>query len=238
MRALEEILGLPEESLVMLLGPRRPRGRWLKRVPGALTYREVCPVHASLGDLLQKIENPVDGQLATLSHHEYYTVGPFREERGAHSRMVVRALSDGVDRFVAIHHNPHGMLPDGWRVEYARAGRVRTDERAGLIALEVLFDRPLTSGETYVLEYSFWYERPGPAAVEYHRGFRFPAREYLLQVRFDPAAVPPRCYRTFRPDIGAAVEDVRELRPDNWHSVHLMELDARPGVHGVRWEWH
>ncbi|MCI0689357.1 MAG: hypothetical protein L0Y54_19295 [Sporichthyaceae bacterium] len=36
-RELEDILGLPADSLVTLLGPRRPRGRWLQRAADSAT---------------------------------------------------------------------------------------------------------------------------------------------------------------------------------------------------------
>ncbi|WP_283137667.1 hypothetical protein [Rhizohabitans arisaemae] len=237
-RAIEEILELQPDSLVTLIGPRRPRGRWLGHVPGSLTYREICPVYTGLSDLLEKINNPVDGQLETLSHHERYMVGSRREELAARSRVVFRARQDGVDRYVAIHHNENlAAAPDGFTSDFCRVGRVRADPAAGLTAVELIFDHPLAEGETYLVEYEFSYKSGGPEAAQYVRGFRFPTREYLLQVRFDKAAVPPRCYQIWQPNVGTPPVDRSELRLNNWNSVHIFEFESQPGVHGIRWEW-
>lgn len=236
-RALEEILGLPDSSLIALLGPRRPRGRWLGHVPGALTYRDICPVYPGLRDLLGEIQNPVDGQLETLSHHEVFTVGPDRGERSARSRIVFRARRDGVDRHVAIHHCEGGPPPDGFTSELCRVGRVRVGAADGLTAAELIFDHPLAEGETYVVEYEFSCDGGQPEARRYVRGFRFPTREYLLQVQFSPEATPKRCYRIWQPNVGTSSIDRDELRLNNWDSVHLVELGFQPGVYGIRWEW-
>src|SRR5882757_8664300 len=40
---LERILGLPASSLVALLGPRRPRGRWLDHSPGGIASHRLWP---------------------------------------------------------------------------------------------------------------------------------------------------------------------------------------------------
>jgi hypothetical protein len=235
--ALEEILGLPPNALIALLGPRRPRGRWLSHVPGALTYGDICPVYPGLRDLLGEMKNPVDGQLETLSHHEVFTVGPDHRERSARSRIVFRARRDGVDRHVAIHHCEGGPPPDGFSSELCRVGRVRVGAADGLTAVELLFDHPLVAGETYVVEYEFTCGGGQPEARRYVRGFRFPTREYLLQVRFAPEATPRRCFRIWQPNVGAVCTDRHELRLNKWDSVHLLEHGVQPGVYGIRWEW-
>lgn len=236
-RALEEILDLPPDSLVALLGPPRPRGRWVRTVPGALSYDDVSPVPESVGRLLGQIENTADGQLEWLSCHERFQAGPDRAERSIHTRLVFRARTDGVDRHVAVHHNELGRLPDLHHSSYCRTGRLRTDPDAGVTAVELLFERPLRRGETHVVEYEFGYGAGGPQATYYHRWFRFPAHEYVLQVQFDPAALPTRCYRAWQPNTTAPATDVEELRLTGWDQVHLAEVEVRPGVHGIRWEW-
>ncbi len=54
-RELESILGLPADSLVALLGPRRPRGRWLAHDPGAIRQQ--------LRDLVESLD---DDELPTV----------------------------------------------------------------------------------------------------------------------------------------------------------------------------
>ncbi|MBA8952494.1 multiprotein-bridging factor 1 family protein [Actinomadura namibiensis] len=236
-RALEQILGVPEDSLVSRLGPPRPRGRWVRHVPGALPYREVCPVHASVDRLLEQIDGPGDGRLEWLSCHERFRVGPDRREVGVRTRLVLRALADGVDRHVALHYNELGLLPELRGTAYCRAGRTRTDRADGVTAVELLFERPLERGETTVVEYEFGYGEDAPLTTFYRRWFRFPAHDYLLQVQFDAAALPARCYRDWQPNVSTEPTDLQELRLTGSHTAHLADVDIRPGVHGVRWEW-
>ncbi|ACY98008.1 MULTISPECIES: hypothetical protein [Thermomonospora] len=236
--ALEEILELPAGALIGLLGPRRPRGRWLSHASGdALSPRDVCPAYSGLRDLLGELAVPLDDQLETLSHHEIFTVGPDRGERSARSRIVFRARRDGVDRHVAIHHCQGGPPPEDFSSELCRVGRRRISRDDGLAAVELLFDRPLAAGETYVVEYEFRCGDGRPEVRRYVRGFRFPTREYLLQVRFADGATPRRCFRVWQPTVGAACTDRQELRLTTWNSVHLLEHGMRPGMYGIRWEW-
>ncbi|MBW1601161.1 helix-turn-helix transcriptional regulator [Streptomyces sp. JJ66] len=236
-RALEQILGLPRAYLVARLGPPRPRGRWVRHIPGALSYRDLCRVPGSVGRLLGQIEQTADGQLEWLGCHERFRAGPDREERSVHTRLVFRARADGVDRHVVLHHNERGQLPDLHHCAYCRMGRVRTDPATGVTAVELLFERPLQRGETYVIEYEFGYREVAPPANFYQRWFRFPAHTYLLQVEFDPAALPTRCYRAWQPNVSTPAKDLTELRLTSWHTVHLADTLIRPGVHGIRWEW-
>ncbi|WP_020673923.1 hypothetical protein [Amycolatopsis nigrescens] len=236
--ALEDILELPHNSLITLLGPRRPRGRWLGHVPGSLPLDQVCPVHSSVATLLDRIQHRADGELAWLSHHDRIEIGPDREESSIHGHVVFEARRAGVDRYVAIYHSEHSqLLPDIHLATQCRIGRVREDRSAGLIAAELLFERPLAAGETYVLEYEFTYSSGGPRAADYHRGLRFPVRNYLLQIQFDPAAVPTRCYRIWQPNIRTPWADLAELSVTRWRTTHLVQVDAQPGGHGIRWEW-
>ncbi|MFC6885618.1 MULTISPECIES: helix-turn-helix domain-containing protein [Actinomadura] len=236
-RALEQILNVPQDSLVTRLGPPRPRGRWVRHVPGALPYRDLCEVSGSVDRLLGQIAPPSDGQLEWLSCHERMFVGPDREERGIHTRLVLRARADGVDRHVAVHYNERGRLADLAQTAYCRVGRMRTDPGSGVSAAELLFERSLERGETYVVEYEFGHEEHGPLSSTYRRWFRFPVREFVLQVHFDPAALPARCYRDWQPNVSTPASDVQELRLTGWHTVHMADVDLRPGVHGIRWEW-
>ena len=48
MRELEDILGLPGDSLIALLGPRRPRGRWLAQPRVTVTAQATDPVRVRL----------------------------------------------------------------------------------------------------------------------------------------------------------------------------------------------
>ncbi|HWG99528.1 MAG TPA: hypothetical protein VNV66_09435 [Pilimelia sp.] len=235
--ALEEILGVPRDGLVALLGPPRPRGRWVGRIPGAMSFRDVTQIHDSIDLLLNKIERPADGRLRWRSVDECLTVGEDRAERSIRTRIVFEALVDGVDRHVALHHNDLGVVPDVRRASWCRMGRIGVDESTGVCAMELLFDHPLRRGETYVVEYEFGHSTQAPLATMYQRYFRFPTHDYLLQVRFDPGAVPARIHQTWQRNAHSPRLDVRELRPSHWQAVHLAARNVAPGVHGIRWEW-
>ena len=230
-RGLEVVLGLPRHSLLTLLKPAAERsfGPWP-------TVEELCP-EPGVRDLLDEIGERGGRQLTGLSLHDQHTIGRRRELCEARSRAVFQAQQRGVDRWVAVYHHPQGVLPTSRTARGCRFGRVRMDESSGLIAAELLFDRPLARGETYLLEYGFGFDEKGPPVTEEGRGFRAPQHEFLIEVRFHPDALPARCYRTWRPDANTALKDTADLRLSSYHSVHFIEFGVTAGYHGIRWEW-
>ena len=109
-RALEEILQLPDESLIRLLsqdderaGNQRPSGR---------SYRSLVEASGALEQLLTELETPLDGGLHTLGLHERVRIGTHRELLAREAHHIVRAHRDGTDRFVAVHHGDPGCTPD------------------------------------------------------------------------------------------------------------------------------
>lgn len=144
-RALEEILQLPEESLIRLLAEadtetsqRRPAGR---------SYRAHLAASGVLDGLLAELGHPApDGGVHTLGHHERIRIGSRRELAGRESHLIVRAHRDGVDRFVAVHYGDPGCVPARMSVhalENCRTGRVRTHQETGVLVTELLFDTRL-----------------------------------------------------------------------------------------------
>ncbi|MFM9592280.1 hypothetical protein ACKI1J_21405 [Streptomyces scabiei] len=237
-RALEEILQLPDESLIRLLvradeqpGPERAAGR---------SYRSVVEASGVLERLFDELRMPLDGGVHTVGHHERVRVGAGRELLGRESQHIVRAHRDGVDRYVAVHHGDPGCAPEriGVRaLENCRGGRVRWDRETGVLVAELLFDTRLRSGDTYLFRYGF---DDGTAGVctEYVRGFRSTGGQYALQVRFDERALPLRCHRFSQPS-AAAPRGGRQVLPLSGphRSVHLVEPRVRTGVVGIGWDW-
>jgi transcriptional regulator with XRE-family HTH domain len=230
-RALEVILGLPRHSLLTLLKPsaERSAGPWLP-------VEELCP-EPGVRDLMDEIGERGERQLTGLSQHDQHVIGPGRELREVRSRAVFQAQQRGADRWIAVYHHPQRVLPSSRTARGCRFGRVRVDEASGLIAAELLFDRVLGRGETYLLEYGFGFEETGPPVAEEGRGFRTPQHEFLMEVRFHPSALPARCYRTWRPDAQTALKDLADLRLSSYHSAHFIEFGVTAGYHGMRWEW-
>jgi hypothetical protein len=237
-RALEEILQLPDESLIRLLaaneerpGPDRPVGR---------SYRAVVEASGILEQLLAELEAPLDGGLHTIGHHDRVRIGARRELLARESHHIVRAHKDGVDRYVAVHHGDPGCVPERIAVhalENCRTGRVRRHRDTGVVVAELLFDTRLHTGDTFLFRYAFEDGTAG-TSCEYVRGFDLPGGQYALQVGFDEEALPVRCHRFTQNSAAAPRSGRQELRPVGHHrSVHLVEPRVRAGMVGIAWDW-
>ncbi|HET9382367.1 MAG TPA: hypothetical protein VFP69_16255 [Streptomyces sp.] len=237
-RALEEILQLPEESLIRLL--TESGERHAGRDSAARPYRALVEASGVLGRLLAELGASVDGGLHTLGHHELVRIGARRELAGRESHHIVRAHQDGVDRFMAVHHGDPGCVPDGMTVralENCRTGRVRRHEETGLFVAELLFDTRLRAGDTFLFRYGVEDGTAGESR-EYVRGFGSAGGQYALQVRFDERALPVRCHRFTQHSAAAPRSGHQPLTPTGpHHSVHLVEPRVRSGVVGIGWEW-
>ncbi|PHQ48726.1 hypothetical protein BLA24_28330 [Streptomyces cinnamoneus] len=237
-RMLEDVLDLPAQALTRLLEPAAPR-RGTER-PAARSYRTLVEESRALERLLAELESPADGGLHTVCHLERVLIGARREMRRRDSQHVVRAHRDGVDRYLAIHHGDPGCDPARVIVraaENCRVGRVRWHAASGVLAAELLFDARLRAGETYVFGYGFE-DGTGGTSREYVRGFSFAGGQYVLQVRFDAAALPVRCRRFTQSSANAPRGGQQELTLAGRHrGVHLVEQGVRPGIVGIGWDW-
>jgi hypothetical protein len=236
--ALEEILGLPPAALTVLLGPRRPRGPGVGLPPGARRYAELIDPAEALDRMIAGLDNPADGRLHTLSLFEQLEVGAKRDAWRRRCLHVVSAHQE-VDRYVTIYHADPGArvdLIDVRAVANCRAGRVRRDLASGLVVAELLFDRVLRIGDTAIIEYEI-VDESGARCAEYHRGVRFPTRQFVLQVRFHADALPVRCYWYRQRHIAGPETFREELTLSGYRTVHIVEPDVQPGIVGIRWDW-
>ncbi|MFJ9023124.1 hypothetical protein ACIRPU_24640 [Streptomyces sp. NPDC102259] len=240
-RALEEILHLPDESLIRLLAePDAGDGGTATGPSAGRSYRSLLEASGILEQLLGELECPVDGGLHTLGHHERVRIGSRRELLGRESQHIVRAHRDGVDRFVAVHHGDPGCAPERMTVhalENCRAGRVRSHHDTGVLVAELLFDTRLRAGDTFLFRYAV---EDGTADVsrEYVRGFGAAGGQYALQVRFAESALPVRCHRFTQHSAAAPRGGRQELPLSGRHrSVHLVEPRVRSGMVGIGWDW-
>ncbi|KRD15599.1 MULTISPECIES: hypothetical protein [unclassified Streptomyces] len=240
-RALEEILHLPDESLIRLLAESDDgHGATSARASEGRSYRSLLEASGALEQLLTELECSVDGGLHTLGHHERVRIGARRELSGRESQHIVRAHRDGVDRFVAVHHGDPGCAPERMTVhalENCRAGRVRRHHDTGVLVAEFLFDTRLRTGETFLFRYGV---EDGTAGVcrEYVRGFGGAGGQYALQVRFTENALPVRCHRFTQHSAAAPRGGRQELPLSGRHrSVHLVEPRVRSGMVGIGWDW-
>ncbi|MFF1697371.1 hypothetical protein ACFVXC_27785 [Streptomyces sp. NPDC058257] len=237
-RALEEILELPEESLIRLLAKSSEHPGCER--PAARSYRSLLEGSDVLQELITGLGSPLDGGLHTVGHHERVRIGGRRELLGRDSQHVVRAHRDAVDRYLAIYRGDPGCAPERVGVhalENCRTGRVRWHHETGVLVAELLFDARLRAGDTHLFRYGFEDGTAG-TATEYFRGFTFAGGQYALQVRFDEGALPVRCHRFAQHSAAAPRGGRQELTLSGSHrSVHLVEPQVRAGILGIAWDW-
>ncbi|MFI6447556.1 hypothetical protein [Kitasatospora sp. NPDC050543] len=236
---LEELLGQPHSSLSALLGPPRPRGRWASApASGSLRLEDVWPGEQEISEVFAELDAPPSGELERLSIHDAYYVDLNQRGYLLRMRQVVRATVSGVARCLVVHKADEEAFgcPEITSVRHARLGRVRRRPEIGLVVGELLLDRPLGLGDSTVFEYEVEIPPGGPTTV-YGRRFAVPVREYVLQVHFDPGAVPAHCERYDR----APGQDEDRRREQLWigasASAHVLATDQPPGQVGIRWEW-
>ncbi|WP_051970057.1 hypothetical protein [Kitasatospora azatica] len=236
---LEELLGLPSTTLSSLLGPPRPRGRWVTQaMPDSMPVSELWPEEQRVAEVFEELDAPPIGELERLSIHDAYYVNADRQGQTLRTRQVVRATVSGVTRCLVVQKADEDSTscPEITSVRHARLGRVRRKPEIGLLVSELLLDRPLGVGDSAVFEYEVELPPAGPSTV-YARRFAVPVREFVLQVHFDPASLPVHCERYER--LGGEEQD--KLRERLWigasASVHAIATDQQPGQTGIRWEW-
>jgi hypothetical protein len=239
-RALEDVLELPGNSLIRLLGVGEGSARCDVERPAGRSHRSLVEVSGVVERLLADLESPTDGGLHTVGHQERVRIGAGRELMGRDSQHVVRAHRDGIDRYLAVHHGDPGCDPARVEVsalENCRTGRVRWHRETGVLVAELLFDARLRAGETYLFGYGFEDGTGGPSG-EYVRGFSFAGGQYVLQVRFDERALPVRCHRFAQATTGAPRGVRTDLTLSGRHrTVHMVEQGVRPGILGIDWDW-
>lgn len=237
-RALEEILRLPDESLIRLLTETEERPAQERHA--GRTYRSLVEASGVLEQLLNELEASLDGGLHTIAHHERVRIGARRELLARESHHIVRAYKDGGDRYVAVHHGDPGCAPERMTVralENCRTGRVRWHRDTGVLVAELLFDIRLRTGDTFLFRYRI---EDGTAGTshEYARGFGYSGGQYALQVCFDERAMPTRCHRFTQHTAAAPRTGHHELPLSRLHrSVHLVEPRVRSGILGIGWDW-
>lgn len=236
-RAIESILGVPPHSLVALLGPPRPRGRWLDREERE--YDGILEPATALAETIKPVLGPSDRKLRLFSQDDSVTVGQDRTIRTVRARMVVRAIADDPDRYLAVYCGERGSSAADIAVaarENCRLGRVRRHPRQPVIAMELLFDRRLRAGETHLLEYELAIDSPEPSA-DYRRGFRYPADAYVVSVRFAESALPARVFGFSQrePHVVPQLDGEMIITAGRW--VHRAARDVQPGALGIGWEW-
>ncbi|MET9628358.1 hypothetical protein ABZX92_12920 [Lentzea sp. NPDC006480] len=217
---LEDVLGLPGTSLSRLLGPPRPRGRSRRRELSARA--------------------PWDGSgLILTAQHDRVDVAPCGGVRGIRSRQVMQATSAGVDRWILCHETGSAQngsaLPALTAVRSCRVGRVARERTNGVLVAELLFEEPLSPGDSIAIEYELIYPHP---TVEHTHFRRFAERvhDYVLEIKFPAGSPPASCEQFASGPAGAEMFGGGRPAPvDTWGYAHAAAIDFGPGIYGMRW---
>lgn len=228
-RALEEILGLPPSALLCLLhtdGIKRRDG--LEENDGPL------------GELLDRLPGSRLRDIDVLSCQQKLVVNADRRAPVVRTRTVVRALRDGVDRYVTRFFGDPGCdIADVTVVagENCRLGAVHRHPSQPVLVAELLFGTVLSAGDTWVFDDEVREGASAPVCSEHAHGFRTAVSHYLIQVRFHPDAVPQQCHSYASAGLDEPPRRTAELPLSPDHDVHLVVNDVTAGVIGIAWTW-
>ena len=237
---LEFVLGVAPGALTALLGPPRPRGR-PQRTPQYPPMDAMWGSHERVLSLLSRMNITSDTALSRISQHDRVEIAQDRGERSVRVRQVLRAEQDGADRWVLVYDvaRPGNPLPEIVPLQSCRIGRVARDEDAGLIVAELPFNRPLARNDTVIIEYELVFAGPPYARGDdsFNRKFRLPVRDYVLELHFDPRALPKYCEQFALSTGEGELRPSRELVVESTGHTHAVALGFGPGTFGVRWVW-
>ncbi len=225
---LEALLDLDQGSLQRALTPPRERGRRCRVVDLDAVWPE--PPQTKV---LRSLDTRWDTELERISLHDVVIIGPDRSQVSLQVRQVLRARCDGPDRRVVMHclEDPHAAPPEIHALRGCRLGAISRDVASGILGCELVFLEPLRRGQTVVVDYEVLSGPPRPYELRHTRRLRLPMRQYLLEVRFDPDALPAAAYHV------QDGEDGQPLELDAEHSLHVVDTDCTAGIAGVRWVW-
>lgn len=233
---VELLLGLRAGELGRLLESPKPRGRTVHRVPEPIDSAAPWSDPDGFDRMVCGVDISQDNQLTRLSVHDLIVLGPDRAKHVQRTRQVLRAEHDGVDRLVIVAwgESADEPMPELVPLRNCGIGRVSRDERTGQVATELLFGHTLARRETILIEHEIRCPEPLPEAHDHERVSRLPVRDYLIEVRFDPAALPSHVVRFSDVD---GKERVKALTLDSAHTAHALAMDLEPGRFGIRWSW-
>ncbi len=233
---LEDMVGVPPGALSSLLGPPRPRGRWLTQSPGEMRADQAWARPDGLARALQRMGTGIEAinRVAKIATHLTSTVDAQRRMRTVGHHIVFRAERDGTDRYTGAYRSDVGDCLDITDTIGCRLGRRRQDAETGFTTYELLLDHPARAGDLVTIGFTVQTD----AEERYHsqRLGRL-CRVYSVQVQFDPTALPVRVYRTYLPTIGDVPQEEVEVPLGTSCAAQFAVLDPVPGIYRLAWDW-
>jgi hypothetical protein len=228
-RALEQVLQVPGESLVRLLAMRGSETE-----AGGLDEQD-----GPLGELLEQLPGAHELDLDVVTRQDKVLVDAERRATSVRIRQLVLARRDGADRQVLRFFGDPGCDLGQVRLhslENCRVGRVLRHSTAPVLVAELLFNEVLRAGDTWVIEYMI-YDPTGERCEEYAHGVRRTEEHFLLEVRFDPAMLPVDCHSYVQTGLYESRLRMADLVLNNYTAVHLAVSGGTAGVVGIAWSW-
>ncbi|SDX74948.1 hypothetical protein SAMN05421504_103700 [Amycolatopsis xylanica] len=241
-RALESVLQLPPDALVVLIGPRTSRA---KAHQLAVSFSDLRS--GDMGSIVDQLltelgaypSSRYNADLELLWVHDTITFDAEHRQRSLHTRLVARARRQGPDRYITVYNGDEGCDIEGVELvtaEGCRIGRMRRHPGSDTLATELLFDRKLAEGEIHVFCFEVR-DDSGSASPGYYRMLRDQCASYLVQLRFNRRALPARCVRQVRTRDDAIPVESEELPCVMGGVTSAYFRDAGPGLAGVAVEW-
>jgi hypothetical protein len=244
--ALERCLRLPAGDLALLMpgGPAVAAPR-----PPADSDDTLAARRARLAHLLGALEGPQ--QVLPVSVSKDIRLGSGRSPVRVRTTVLVRAAHDGVDRLWYVDGADPRLRPAVGETAGCRAVRRVPEPNApgpGLVAAELVLDRPLARGELHEISFTVRYEpghpepypgerrEPGhPLEPVYRHVLEQPAERLELTVRFDRRSAPAEVLACrWRPRTGAEASRQR-VTEAGARAYRLVIPDPAPGGYGWRW---
>lgn len=234
---LETVLGLSSGSLMTVVPTRNSGSRGVDSV-GRLA--SMINAQAELPEIFAALDARLRRSIEMVSDQIVMTVGADRRQHTARNQRIVRALTGGVDRVILLHHveDDSAALPVVEAQSHCTVGERHVLAEHGVVLTELIFDAPLEKGESIVLDYSRSFGPPYPTDSHHHSHRQLPLREFVIEVRFDPVALPTavewRDYDTINPNVPRRTTG---LRLNGAHAVTVVRHEVPAGRHGLQWYW-
>lgn len=225
--ALEDILLVPEGSLLRLLPPTR------SAMPDEAALPVTDPQDRHLEQLLARLGTPRDDGYLRISLYERIDVDAAGGVGTRIVREVIQATREGLSAFPVVtrHESAAGQAQLRGLLNCSIGHVIRRPHR---IAGQIVLDRPLHLGEAAVVEYAIDVEGERAREMSWERPCTNRLRQLHVEITFDAAERLPLVAEVFTRVGGrASVEPIAIVD----HRLSCLTQDFGPGVYGVRWRW-
>lgn len=228
-RALEPILQLPPSALVDALDSARPMAH-SPDPPLTMRSKALQDAIGSAGcqDAMRTI--------GVASFVDLMDIGSKGDIARIHSLHTLRALGPA-HCYPAIYGGEPGGHPTSIHHEAlggCRIGRVVRDERENLCVSELLLDRPLSRGDTHLLQYAVHDENRIPV-TSISKLVLTPPAVLAIELNFHPQMLPAWIEEFERAPHGGPDRFTRRRVLGTDRRISLIREPARRGLVGLRW---